>query len=305
MAFVETVKNWVTNLVDISLPNIHVTDIVEIILIAFFFYLLLVLIKNTRAWMLFRGLIVIIVFFVIAALLQMSTILWLGEKLLSAGIVALVVVFQPELRHALETLGRSNFLKNLFTMNLGRAKEKRFSDKTRTDLVKACYDMGSVKTGALIVIEKEVQLTEYERTGIAVDAILTRQLLINIFEKNTPLHDGAIIVRGDRVVAATCYLPLTDDMMLSKDLGTRHRAAVGISEVSDSVTLVVSEETGKISVAEKGKLLTHVSEKELTEILTRLQDQDYGRKESKKEDAKDTGSDDGKEEMKNEKAAKG
>ena len=305
MAFVETVKNWVNNLVDISLPNIHVTDIVEIILIAFFFYLILVWIKNTRAWMLFRGLLVIIIFFVIAALLQMSTILWLGEKLLSAGIVALVVVFQPELRHALETLGRSNFLKNLFTMNLGRAKEKRFSDKTLTELVKASYDMGSVKTGALIVIEKEVQLTEYERTGIQVDAILTRQLLINIFEKNTPLHDGAIIVRGDRVVAATCYLPLTDDLFLSKDLGTRHRAAVGISEVSDSVTIVVSEETGKISVAEKGKLLTNISEKELTDILTRLQDQDFGRKENKKGTAEVKEADDGKAAEENEKAAKG
>ena len=140
-----------------------------------------------------------------------------------------------------------------------------------TELVRASFDMGAVKTGALIVVEKDVQLTEYERTGIPVDAILTRQLLINIFEKNTPLHDGAIIVRGDRVVSATCYLPLTDNLDLSKDLGTRHRAAVGISEVSDSLTIVVSEETGKVSVAQDGRLLHDLSEEELTAKLVELQ----------------------------------
>lgn len=148
---------------------------------------------------------------------------------------------------------------------------KKFSEKTINELVKACYEMGRVKTGALIVMEDSVMLTEYERTGITVDAIVTSQLLINIFEKNTPLHDGAIIVRGDRVVSATCYLPLSDNMELSKELGTRHRAAVGISEVSDSLTIVVSEETGNISVAIGGSLMRNLAADQLKAQLKMLQ----------------------------------
>jgi diadenylate cyclase len=138
-------------------------------------------------------------------------------------------------------------------------------------MVTACYEMGAVKTGALIVVEKDMQLTEFERTGISLDALVTRQLLINIFEKNTPLHDGAVIVRGDRVVSATCYLPLSDNMALSKDLGTRHRAAVGISEVSDSLTIVVSEETGTVSYAREGRIVRDVKEDELIAELKRIQ----------------------------------
>ncbi len=265
------IKEWIGDLFEGAVPSVHPMDVVEIIIIAIFFYYILVWIKNTRAWMLLRGILVVVVFFIIAGILQMSTILWLGDKLLSVVLVAIVVVFQPELRHALETIGRTNLLKSLITMGFGKNRDDRFSDKTVTELVRASFDMGAVKTGALIVVEKDVQLTEYERTGIPVDAILTRQLLINIFEKNTPLHDGAIIVRGDRVVSATCYLPLTDNLDLSKDLGTRHRAAVGISEVSDSLTIVVSEETGKVSVAQDGRLLHDLSEEELTAKLVELQ----------------------------------
>ena len=270
----ETFNNLNTFLGDyfnLSIPHFHVIDGVEIVLIAMFFYMILVWIKDTRAFMLLRGIVIVVVFFIVAAALQMNTILWLGEKLVSAGLIALIVVFQPELRAALERLGRSNWMNRLIPVVAGRDVGKRFSDRTLQDLVKACYEMGAVKTGALIVVEKDVQLTEYERTGIEVDALLSRQLLINIFEKNTPLHDGAVIVRGDRVVSATCYLPLTDSMMLSKELGTRHRAAVGISEVSDSVTIVVSEETGRVSVATENRLIRDLDAGELTEILTRLQ----------------------------------
>lgn len=254
-----------------SLPNVHVTDVIEILIIAFFIYQFLKWIKNTRAWVLFKGIAVIAVFFIIAALFRMSTILWLGSKLLNAGIIALIVVFQPELRRALERLGRQNFFHVLFSLGFGRGAVQRFDDHTKNDLVKAAYEMGAVKTGALIVIERDVQLEEYVRTGINVDAILTRQLLINIFEKNTPLHDGAVIVRGDRVVSATCYLPLTDSNSISKDLGTRHRAAIGISEVSDALTIVVSEETGKISVTMEGELRRDLSPEELLEALTQIQ----------------------------------
>lgn len=253
-----------------NLPVITQIDIVEIVIIAFLLYNVLVWIKNTRAWMLFKGLLVILMFVLVAAVFQMNTILWIAEKTISVGVMALVIIFQPELRRALEQLGRKNFLTGWLSFEFGKNEVKKFSDKTINELVKACYEMGRVKTGALIVIEDSVMLTEYERTGIGVDAIVTSQLLINIFEKNTPLHDGAIIVRGDRVVSATCYLPLSDNMELSKELGTRHRAAVGISEVSDSLTIVVSEETGNVSVAVGGSLMRSLTSDQLKAQLKML-----------------------------------
>lgn len=254
-----------------NLPVINQIDIVEIVIIAFLLYNVLVWIKNTRAWMLFKGLLVILMFVLVAAVFQMNTILWIAEKTISVGVMALVIIFQPELRRALEQLGRKNFLTGWLSFEFGKNEVKKFSEKTINELVKACYEMGRVKTGALIVMEDSVMLTEYERTGITVDAIVTSQLLINIFEKNTPLHDGAIIVRGDRVVSATCYLPLSDNMELSKELGTRHRAAVGISEVSDSLTIVVSEETGNISVAIGGSLMRNLAADQLKAQLKMLQ----------------------------------
>ena len=217
----------------INFPNVQITDIVEIIIIALFIYQLLIWVQNTRTWMLFRGLLVVIAFFILAALFQMSTILWLGEKLLNVALIMVIVVFQPELRKALEDLGRRRLFSFLTNLGMGRGITKRFEDKTISDMTMACFEMGAVKTGALIVVENQMRLDEVERTGITLDAVLTKQLLINIFEKNTPLHDGAIIVRGDRIVAATCYLPLSENMSLNKALGTRHRAAIGISEVCE------------------------------------------------------------------------
>lgn len=281
--FSDTLSSFFTDYFGLIFPNVHLTDIVEIIIIAWFFYRLLVWIKNTRAWMLFRGIMVVVAFFVVATLFQMDTILWLGERLISVAMMALVVVFQPELRTALEKLGRRNFVEMIFSVFApNRAVGKRFEDRTITEIVKACYEMGAVKTGALIVIEQKVTLGEYERTGIPVDAKVSRQLIINIFEKNTPLHDGAVIVRGDRIVSATCYLPLSDNLELSKDLGTRHRAAVGISEVSDSLTIVVSEETGKVSVAQDGRLMRDISAEGLTDILTHIQKGDKGKASGRK-----------------------
>ena len=244
-------------------------DIIEILIISVLFYHILLWIKTTRAWNLFKGLIIILLFVLVAALFQMDTILWLAEKLFNIGLVGLVVIFQPELRNALENIGGKTFLGDFF--NTGRGEIEKFSDKTIDELVRACFAMGRVKTGALIVMEDEINLGEYIRTGIDVDAILTSQLLINIFEKNTPLHDGAVIVRGDRVVSATCYLPLTDSLSISKDLGTRHRAAVGISEVSDSLTIVVSEETGKVSIAMGGELYRNVDAEFLKNKLSFIQ----------------------------------
>lgn len=262
---------WNKASVYMNLPKITTTDIVEIIIIAILFYYMLVWIKNTRAWVLLRGLLVILLFVSVAAVFQMNTIIWIAKNTLNVLLIALVVIFQPEMRKALENLGRKNILTFLFPFDFSKGETGKFSDRTITELVKACYEMGKVKTGALIVVEDEIVLSEYERTGIAVDGILTSQLLINIFEKNTPLHDGAVIVRGNRVVSATCYLPLTDSQSISKDLGTRHRAAVGISEVSDSLTIVVSEETGRVSIALGGELYRNVDAEFLKNKLAYLQ----------------------------------
>ena len=241
----------------LDIPKLRVGDVVEIIIIAFVLYHILVWLKSTRAWVLFKGLLVVLIFLLFAAIFQLTTILWLAGRLANIAVIALIIIFHPELRAALERLGRKNFLSALFSVDFSRGS-MRFSEKTVSELVKGCFEMGKVKTGALIVIERKVQLNEYIRTGISLDSLISSQLLINIFEHNTPLHDGAVIVRGDRIVAATCYLPLSDNMELSKDLGTRHRAAVGISEVSDSMTIVVSEETGSVSLAVDGTLYRNV-----------------------------------------------
>ena len=253
--------------------NMTVIDIIEILIISVLFYQVLIWIKSTRAWNLFKGILTILLFVLVAAIFRMTTILWLAEKTVNVGLIALVIIFQPELRNALSNLGGKNILGKFFS--IGKNDEAKFSDKTIDELIKACVSMGKVKTGALIVIEDEIKLHEYIKTGIDVDGIITSQLLINIFEKNTPLHDGAVITRGDRVVSATCYLPLSDSLTLSKDLGTRHRAAVGISEVSDSVTIVVSEETGKISMAMKGQIYHDVDVEFMRKQLKYLQNRNH------------------------------
>ena len=254
------------------MPSIRWVDIVEILLIAFLMYHILVWVKNTRAWSLLKGIIVIAVFILIAAYFQMNTILWIVQNAFGVAVTAVVVILQPELRKALEELGQKNIISSIIPFETNRTSEEgRFSDKTINEITKACVEMGKVKTGALSVIEQNQSLSEYERTGIDVDGIVTSQLLINIFEKNTPLHDGAVIVRGNRITSATCYLPLSDNMALSKDLGTRHRAGVGISEATDSMTVIVSEETGKISVAYKGELERSLDGDRLKERLKSIQ----------------------------------
>lgn len=254
------------------MSGIRWTDIVEIIILSFLIYHILVWIKNTKAWSLLKGILVIAVFILFAAYFEMNTILWIVNNLFSVAVTAVVVILQPELRRAVEELGRKNIISSIIPITVGRGPEGgRFSDKTINEIVKACVEMGRARTGALIVMEKDESLTDYERTGIEIDGVVTSQLLINIFEHNTPLHDGAVIVRGDRVTSATCYLPLSDNMRLSKELGTRHRAGVGISEVTDSLTIIVSEETGKISVAYRGDLERNVDAERLRARLSDLQ----------------------------------
>ncbi|MGN0368237.1 MAG: diadenylate cyclase CdaA [Wujia sp.] len=252
-------------------PKIGVIDIIEILFLSFIIYHIMIWFKKTRAWTLFKGIAVLALFVAFAALLQMNTILWIFRNAISVGIIAVIVLFQPELRRALEELGRKNILGDMWIRDDRREGDDRISEVTIRELVEAAVEMGKVKTGALIVIEQKVALGEYESTGINVDAVLTKQLLINIFEKNTPLHDGAVIVRNNRVISATCYLPLSARSDINKDLGTRHRAALGISEVSDSMTIVVSEETGAISVAHGGLLYRNLDASELRKRLTSLQ----------------------------------
>lgn len=259
------------NLSNLYIPKPGIIDILEIIIIAVIIYHILVWMRNTRAWFLMKGVVSIMAMFVIAVLLEMNTIIWIAQNVVYLGVIAMIVILQPELRKALETLGKKNFFSAFLPVEFNRAEEGNFSDRTVKEIAKACVEMGKVKTGALIVIAQNDLLTEYENTGIEVDAVVSSQLLINIFEHNTPLHDGAVIVRGNRISSATCYLPLSDNMQLSKALGTRHRAGVGISEVTDAMTLIVSEETGKISVAYKGELTRNLKAEDIEKQLEKIQ----------------------------------
>lgn len=268
----EVILNWLSRLLRF-VPTIRVINILEILIITVMIYYILIWIRDSRAWTLLKGMSVIFAFVLVAYFLKMTTILWLFQNLISVIIISIFVLFQPEIRRALEQLGRKNILASVF--NFAGVSEDlvhtaKTQEKTVMEIIKACMEMSRTKTGALIVIEQDVRLSEYERTGIFLDSLVSSQLLINIFEHNTPLHDGAVFIRDNRVVAATCYLPLSDNMLLSKELGTRHRAGVGISEVSDSVTLIVSEETGMISVAHDGMLFRGLNQDELKERLTNL-----------------------------------
>ena len=236
--------------------RIDLRNIFEIALLSFMVYIILNWILNSRAYMLLRGLIVIGIFVLICAVLEFNTILWIMGRLATIAVTALIVVFQPELRKALETLGSAEFfgIKLLSPVRSKINTTDSFNDTTVGELTKAAFAMSRARTGALIVIERTDQLDSIIETGITLDAVISRQLLINIFEHNTPLHDGAVVVRSNEVAAATCYLPLSSNQDINKSLGTRHRAAIGMSEVSDAVTIVVSEETGDVSIAYGGKL---------------------------------------------------
>lgn len=267
MRWFESASKYLENLI-LYTKLLNWRDLLEIAIIAFLVYYILKWMKTTRAWRLLKGLIIICVFLIVAYRLEMSAIMWIAQNVLGFAVTAIIVVMQPELRHALEELGQKSFLPSFaFSLDSSRRAQEVFSEKTINEIAKACVEMGKARTGALIVIEKKESLRDYERTGIEVDGVVTSQLLINIFEHNTPLHDGAVIVRGNRITYATCYLPLSDNLDLSKELGTRHRAGVGISEVADAMTVIVSEETGKISFAYEGELERNLSAEELKEKI--------------------------------------
>jgi diadenylate cyclase len=254
----------------IKMVKIEIMDCVEILIIAILIYNIIKWMKNTRAWVLMKGVVVLFVFYMIAALLNFDVILWIFQNGIAVSITAAIILFQPELRKALEQLGKRNI--GLVTPLFGNNQaEEKFSEETINGIIKATFDMAKVKTGALMIIEGEQRLDDIEATGIMIDAKISSELIINIFEHNTPLHDGAVVIRGNRITAATCYLPLTDSMKISKELGTRHRAAVGISEITDSFTIVVSEQTGAVSVAQNGELSRRVTREFLYDRLKEIQ----------------------------------
>jgi len=254
-----------------NLETIQYSDILEILILSILIYHILTWIKNTKAWNLLKGLVVILVFILIAAIMEMNTIIWIVQNVFSIAVIAIIIVLQPELRRALEELGKKNIMNGLLPIDIKSSEGGLFSDRTIREISKACVEMSRVRTGALIVVEQNESLADYQTTGIGVDGLVSSQLLINIFEKNTPLHDGAVIIKGDRVASATCYLPLSENTKLGKELGTRHRAAIGISEVTDSLTLIVSEENGMISVAYQGELKRGLNQEGIEEVLAKIQ----------------------------------
>lgn len=244
------------NLSKLSIPSIRISDIVDIIIVAIFIYIIMNWIRETRAWSLFKGILVIIVLSILSFKLNLYTTSWIIGEALSVGIIAILVLFQPEFRKGLEQIGKGSLTKNIFFPS---AEDYIIQPDTLEAVVTACFKMSSEKTGALILVEQSVPLGDLEESGIALDAIVSSQLLINIFENKTPLHDGAVLIRNNRISSATCILPLSSSEM-AKELGTRHRAGVGASEVSDSYVFIVSEETGAVSIAHNGKLSRNLSQ---------------------------------------------
>lgn len=246
------------------LGTVGIWDVIDILIVAIILYKVYELLKDTRAITLVKGLVVLLIVTLVSNLLELHAISWLLQKTVTLLFVALPIVFQPELRRALERIGQGKFLVNDDFVNMEEA------NSLVNEIDKAVFNMSDKKIGALLVIEKNVGIKEIIDTGIKVDALITSELLMNVFIPNTPLHDGAAVVRGRRMVAAGCYLPLTEDRSLSTELGTRHRSAIGLSEQCDALIIIVSEETGVVSVAENGHIQRHMNHDSLRQRLRPL-----------------------------------
>lgn len=245
--------------------TIRIRDIIDILIVAIATYKIYVLIKETRAEQLMKGVLAVVFFSIISTLLDLYTVSWVLEKAMTAGFVLIIVVFQPELRRMLEYIGTRNLFKKSFV-----DLKTQVVTNNVNEIVRAVGSLSRQKIGALIVFEKKTGLNEVIETGTMLDAVISSELLINIFFPNSPLHDGAVIIRENTIKAASCFLPLSDNLSISKELGTRHRAALGISEKSDSISLIVSEETGTISIAEKGVLQRYLDIDTLRQILLNI-----------------------------------
>jgi len=249
-----------------TVTSIKITDIIDILIIAFIFYKFIVLIKETRAEQLVKGILVLLIATKLSEWIGLRTVNWILRNTMTVGVIAILIVFQPELRKALERLGTtSRFFKN--PMHLVSEEENL---RMIEEVVDAVGFLSNLKIGALIVIERETGLNEIIETGIKIEGHVSSELLINIFIPNTPLHDGAVVIRGNKIMSAASLLPLTENININKNLGTRHRAGIGISEVSDAVAVIVSEETGTISIAKDGKLTRYLDSNTLKEILVNL-----------------------------------
>ena len=245
-------------------------NIVEMVILAILIYFLIAWIKRSKAWVLLRGIAVLLLFVLLANILELNVLTFIADRTLNILVIALLVLFQPELRAALEQIGQGRYLRSFF--RVGRSQSTAwYPPEVVEAILDATYVMAQNRTGALIVLEREISLTDYIKTGIRLDAVVSSALLINIFEHNTPLHDGAVIMQGEKVTAATCYLPLSQNMAIGKELGTRHRAAIGLSEETDSWVVVVSEETGQVSLAKRGELTQNLRPDELRGELMKIE----------------------------------
>jgi diadenylate cyclase len=238
------------------LSGIKLTDIIDILIVSYVIYKLIVLVRGTRAVQLVKGIIVIAIAWGLSVWLNLYTLNWLLNQMLTVGLIAVIIIFQPELRRALEQLGRGR----LFSRSNDLDQEY---SRLIGEVVKAVNYMSRRKIGALIVFERETGLNDYIESGVKIDSYPTSELLINIFVPNTPLHDGAVIMKESKIMAAGCYLPLSENPFISKELGTRHRAAIGVTEVSDAICVVVSEETGQVSFSMNGQVVRDIKEESL------------------------------------------
>lgn len=254
---VEYIKSLQTN------PFELITLIIDLALVIFLLYCFFKIVKGSRAWQLIKGIALLIIATWVSGLLNLKILNWILTGIMNVGVIAVIVIFQPELRRALEQLG-TNKITKFFGI------DKNLETRTKEDIYKvviAATELSKTKTGALIVLERDIKIQDIIATGIPMDAEVSPQLLVNIFEPKTPLHDGAVVISGNKIAASACVLPLADDKDISKELGTRHRAAIGISKESDAIVVVVSEETGKMSVAKDGTLIADVREDVLKKIL--------------------------------------
>lgn len=245
------------------LAQVRILDLVDIAIVYYVFYRIIILIRDTRAVQLIKGLVVLLGATLVSERLGLWTLNWILTRTIQAGFIAVPILFWPELRRALEQLGRAKFFGKRFHLT----PDPQAAPSVASSVAQAAGMLSKTRTGALIIVERETGLTEFTETGIPMDAVVSIPLLTNTFVPNTPLHDGAVIIRNGRLAAAGCYLPLSANQTIDKELGTRHRAAIGITEETDALAVVVSEETGTISVAEGGKLYRHLDSRSLQQRL--------------------------------------